>query len=33
MEYITSLVLGIFIGCYLYSHGYRAQSPFYKEPK
>ena len=31
MEYIISLIVGIFIGCYAYTLGYRAQSLFYKE--
>ncbi len=33
MEYIISFVAGITLGCYAYTLGYRAQSPFYKEPK
>jgi len=33
MEYITSLIVGILIGCYAYGKGYRAQNPFYKVSK
>ncbi len=25
--------LGVALGCYAYGHGWRAQSPFYKEAK
>tara|TARA_R110000787_G_scaffold122036_1_gene232938 strand:- start:412 stop:513 length:102 start_codon:yes stop_codon:yes gene_type:complete len=33
MEYLLCLALGFAIGCYAYSKGHRAQSPFYKENK
>jgi len=31
MIYLLSFIAGLIIGCYAYSLGYRAQSPFYKE--
>lgn len=30
MSYIIAFVVGVFIGCYAYTKGYRAQNPFYK---
>ena len=30
MEYLITLIVGFIIGCYAYTLGYRAQTPFYK---